>query len=189
MTVPVVRIALTSFRLACATVTTSRMFDYQSFTLLKLHARWIFTLGLAVSSAVDILIAGLLVYLFRSSRTEEGRLNHILDKLILYGLESGSLTCVGTILSMFCWVLIPQNLIFLGLYVVIGKLYSNSLFITLNTRKSIFPRQTECSCDARKPVLLMERRSLPSVKFPTELRIDVQTQVEYDIRSIGGSSV
>ncbi|KAJ7726374.1 hypothetical protein B0H16DRAFT_1735689 [Mycena metata] len=128
MTIPV--LVLTVFRLACASVTTSKMLNYQSFELLKLRARWIFTLGLAVSSAVDVLIAGLLVYLFRSNRTEIGRFNDILDKLLLYGLESGSLTCIGTVISLLCWVIIPQNLIFLGLYFVIGKLYANSLFLT-----------------------------------------------------------
>ncbi|KAJ6541655.1 hypothetical protein B0H19DRAFT_1381274 [Mycena capillaripes] len=157
MTIPV--LVLTCFRLACASVTTLRMLEYQSFELLKLRARWIFTLGLAVSSIVDVLIFGLLVYLFRSNRTGTGRFNHILDKLILYGLETGSLTCVGTIISMLCWVLMPQNLIFLGLYFVIGKLYANSLFITLNTRKSIRPRRETCLCKTRNPVLVLEPRN------------------------------
>ncbi|KAJ6479211.1 hypothetical protein C8R47DRAFT_1219140 [Mycena vitilis] len=85
-------IALTCSRLVFASITTFRMLDYQSFEMLQLRARCIFTLGLAVSSAVDILIASLLVYLFRWSRTEAGGINHVLDKLILYGLESGSLT-------------------------------------------------------------------------------------------------
>ncbi|KAJ7239749.1 hypothetical protein B0H12DRAFT_1237478 [Mycena haematopus] len=141
-------VVLTVFRLACASVTTSRMFNYQSFEMLKEHARWIFTLGLAVSSTVDVLICGLLVYLFRSNRTEAGRINHVLDKLVLYGLESGSLTCIGTITSMICWLAIP-NLVFLGIYFVIAKLYANSLFITLNTRNSIFPRNPTYSLDRR----------------------------------------
>ncbi|KAJ7631629.1 hypothetical protein DFH06DRAFT_1438780 [Mycena polygramma] len=136
MTAPA--IALTYSRLVCASITTFRMLDYQSFEMLQLRARWIFTLGLAVSSAVDVLIACLLVYLFRSSRTEAGGINHVLDKLILYGLESGSLTCVGTVMSMVCWVFVPQNLIFLGFYLVIGKLYSNSLFITCDLVPVLF---------------------------------------------------
>ncbi|KAJ7696739.1 hypothetical protein B0H17DRAFT_1130762 [Mycena rosella] len=40
---------------------------YRSYNLFQLHAHWIFTIGLGVSSAVDILITGLLVYLFQSN--------------------------------------------------------------------------------------------------------------------------
>jgi len=197
MTAPV--LVLTVFRLACASVTTSRMLSYESFEMLKLHARWIFTLGLAVSSAVDVLICGLLVYLFRSNRTEAGRLNHVLDKLILYGLESGSLTCIGTIVSMICWLAIPQNLIFLGVYFCIAKLYANSLFITLNTRNSIRPGNSTCSCEQKRPVMFLEPRpslragqhsaATSSTKVQTELQINVETQtnVQYDGRSIYSS--
>ncbi|KAJ7842246.1 hypothetical protein B0H14DRAFT_3139988 [Mycena olivaceomarginata] len=93
---------------------------YRSFAIFRLKARWIFTLGLSVSSAVDILITGFLVFLFRRNRTGTGRIDHVLDKLILYGLETGSLTCLGTIITMLLWIIKP-NLIFLGLHVVIAK--------------------------------------------------------------------
>ncbi|KAF8215730.1 hypothetical protein K438DRAFT_1560794 [Mycena galopus ATCC 62051] len=103
---------------------------YHRFDIFRVKARWIFTLGLSVSSAVDILITGWLVYLFRRNRTGSGRFNDILDKLILYGLETGSLTCLGTIITMLLWVITPKNLIFLGLHFVIAKLYANSLLVT-----------------------------------------------------------
>jgi hypothetical protein len=35
--------------------------------------KWIFTLGLSVSSAVDIIITGLLFYLFRDTKPETGQ--------------------------------------------------------------------------------------------------------------------
>ncbi|KAJ7019450.1 hypothetical protein C8F04DRAFT_1147425 [Mycena alexandri] len=111
---PLPVLALTLVRLTSQTVSTSEMFHYRSFDLFRLHARWIFTLGLSVSSAVDILIT---VFSF----------NHVIDKLILYGLETGIL---GTIVAMLLWVITPQNLIFLGLHVVIGKLYASSLLVT-----------------------------------------------------------
>ncbi|KAJ7842255.1 hypothetical protein B0H14DRAFT_1033217 [Mycena olivaceomarginata] len=183
-------IVLTVFRLACASVTTSRMFIYQSFELLKVHARWIFTLGLAVSSTVDILISGLLVYLFRSNRTEAGRLNHVLDKLILYGLECGSLTCIGTVMSMICWLAIP-NLVFLGLYFVIAKLYANSLFITLNTRNSIHPEKSTCSGEPRRAIMILDpllsfaadHATSAASKVQTQVEISVETNVQSDARS------
>ncbi|KAF7307619.1 hypothetical protein MIND_00557100 [Mycena indigotica] len=144
-------LCLTVFRLACAGVTTSRMFMYPTFTSFAIHARWIFSLGLAVSTTLDILITGLLVHLFRANRKGTSRINHILDRLILYGVEAGALTSLGTFLSMLFWLVKPDNLVFLGIYVVIEKLYANSLLATLNTRNSI--RQSRRSVTSVAPDL------------------------------------
>ncbi|KAJ7894545.1 hypothetical protein B0H13DRAFT_835885 [Mycena leptocephala] len=198
MALPV--LALTLLRLVAASVSTWEMLRYRSFDMFRVHARWIFTLGLSVSSAVDIIITGLLVYLFQKNRTGTGRLNHVIDKLILYGLETGSLTCLGTIIAMLLWVITPQNLIFLGLHVVIGKLYANSLLVTLNTRKNIQLSSSACASEQRSPVVFLERRAQkipgeylagPSGKVPTELQINVQTHtnVQYDGMSVASSNL
>ncbi|KAJ6541595.1 hypothetical protein B0H19DRAFT_1173741 [Mycena capillaripes] len=206
MVSPVVILAL--IRLGAASVSTWEMFHYKSFDLFKLHARWIFTLGLSVSSAVDILITGLLFFLFQSNRPEAGHLKHIIEKLMLYAFETGSLTCIGTIVSMICWVAMSQNLVFLGLHFVIGKLYANSLLVTLNTRQTIRRARTTASGE-RGPVLFLEthprtrkssapygvpstpaRQSLiedyPAGQSPKELQINVETvtSVQYDTGSM-----
>ncbi|KAJ7144780.1 hypothetical protein C8R43DRAFT_563911 [Mycena crocata] len=186
MASPVFLLAL--LRLVAASVSTWEMFHYKSYDLFKLHARWIFTLGLSVSSAVDVVITGLLFHLFQSSRPDAGNLNHVIDKLMLYAFETGSLTCIGTIVSMICWVAMSQNLIFLGLHFVIGKLYANSLLVTLNTRENIRRARSTSSGD-RGPVLYLDTRAQktsgpyfagPSSMMPTELQISVQTSVQYD---------
>ncbi|KAF8215734.1 hypothetical protein K438DRAFT_608440 [Mycena galopus ATCC 62051] len=200
MTLPI--LALTLLRLVAASVSTWEMLRYHRFDIFRVKARWIFTLGLSVSSAVDILITGWLVYLFRRNRTGSGRFNDILDKLILYGLETGSLTCLGTIITMLLWVITPKNLIFLGLHFVIAKLYANSLLVTLNTRKHIQVGHSSCSCCGQQkdhaPVVFLEPRTpktpqqfsdaLPS-KAPQELQINVQTHtnVQYDGASLASS--
>ncbi|KAJ7207503.1 hypothetical protein GGX14DRAFT_543582 [Mycena pura] len=198
MTVPV--LALTLLRLVAATVSTWEMLHYHSFGLFRVHARWIFTLGLSVSSIVDILLTGLLVYLFRTNRTETGSLNHIIDKLILYGVEAGSITCIATIISMLFWVITPNNLIFLGVHVAIGKLYANSLLATLNTRKSIRHDAGHCSCDHGTPVVYLERRpqkspglagssnKLSGVVTDLQINVETRTNVQFDGRSIASSA-
>ncbi|KAJ7053875.1 hypothetical protein C8F01DRAFT_1165127 [Mycena amicta] len=160
MVIPV--LVLSTFRLGCASVTTAKMFLYPTFTLFRVNARWIFSLGLAVSATLDVLITGLLVYLFRANRQGTGRMNDILDRLILYGVEAGSLTSLGTITSMLFWLAESHTLVFLGIYFVIEKLYANSLLATLNTRNSI--RQSgrgAASHDPSVPIVYLEppRRS------------------------------
>ncbi|KAK7063556.1 hypothetical protein R3P38DRAFT_2819069 [Favolaschia claudopus] len=157
MVAPVFILAL--LRLGSATATTSQMFHYNAFDTFKLHARWIFTLGLSVSSAVDVLITALIFYLFHSTRPDAGHLKHVIDKLILYAFETGSLTCIGTILSLICWVVMSHNLIFLGLHFVIGKLYANSLLVTLNTRQNIRQSRAPATSVDRGPVIFVDSSS------------------------------
>ncbi|KAF7340914.1 hypothetical protein MSAN_02076300 [Mycena sanguinolenta] len=125
-------------------------------------------------------------------------LNRILDKLILYGLETGSLTCLGTIITMLLWVMTPKNLIFLGLHVVITKLYANSLLVTLNTRNHIQVGRLNGSSDQSKdlgPVIFLEhhvpkspgtRLNGLSDKVPP-INVQTQTSVRYDGDSIASS--
>jgi len=98
LTIPIITLAV--LRLASASTSTAEMFSLRSFTAFKAHFRWLFTLGLTLSSAVDIIITGSLFFLLHGSRTEMGRLNLVIDSLIRYSFETGLLTCAGTIATM-----------------------------------------------------------------------------------------
>jgi len=126
-------------RLAAASVTTAEMVRLKTFTDFRHHYKWVFTLGLALSSAVDVLITGSLFYYLKQSKRESATrgLDQVIDSLIRYTFENGSLTAFATILSMICWITMPTNFIFMGLHFFISKLYANSLLVTLNTRKTL----------------------------------------------------
>ncbi|KAF8902212.1 hypothetical protein CPB84DRAFT_1678981 [Gymnopilus junonius] len=101
--------------------------SYPSF---RKHFRWLFSMGLGLSSALDILITFSMFFLLRNTRRQSIMLHSIIDSLILYAFEIGTLTSAATVASMLCWVLIDNSLIFLGLHFVVGKLYANSLLAT-----------------------------------------------------------
>jgi len=135
LTVPIVVLAV--LRLVSACVTTSFMLKLGTFPDFQADVKFIFTTGLALSTTVDVIITASLFVLLQSSRTGAATLDAVIDALIRYTFETSTLTCAGTIASMLCWAIIPSNLIFMGLHFVIGKLYANSLLVTLNTRDSI----------------------------------------------------
>ncbi|KAF5333055.1 hypothetical protein D9758_017860 [Tetrapyrgos nigripes] len=128
-------------RLVSATATTVEMLRLESFSEFRNQVRWLFTTGLALSSSVDIMITGSLFYLLHSSRQKGGHLDMVIDSLIIYTFETGSFTCAATIVSMICWIVKPTYLVFMGLHFVIGKLYANSLLVSLNMRKDLRSRQ------------------------------------------------
>ncbi|KAG6380655.1 hypothetical protein JVT61DRAFT_5025 [Boletus reticuloceps] len=98
---------------------------------------WVFTLGLSLSAFVDIVITTFLCYFLRSNRSLVPRTNRMIDTLTLWMVQNGSITCLAAIASLICWLVMPQNRIFLGLHFVVGKLYANSLLATLNARHKI----------------------------------------------------
>ncbi|KAJ7464540.1 hypothetical protein FB451DRAFT_1489996 [Mycena latifolia] len=85
MTVPVV--VLVALRLVLAAVTAAKMLQLQSLALIEIHASWLFTLALAISTALDIVTASLLVYLLLMHRTENGRFSDMIEYAEQYPLR------------------------------------------------------------------------------------------------------
>lgn len=135
ITLPILIFAF--LRLCSATLCTAEMIHTKTFTSFRANFRWLFTLGLALSCLVDILISVFLTYALQSNRRASTSLDHVINSVILYTLETGSLTGAATVISMIFWLVMPYNLIFMGMHFVISKLYANSLLATLNSRRLI----------------------------------------------------
>ncbi|KAF8185666.1 hypothetical protein BJ912DRAFT_478945 [Pholiota molesta] len=155
---PIVLLAV--LRLVAASASTAEMLRLQTFTGFRSNFGWIFTAGLALSSLIDILITSSLFILLQSNRTEAASpiVNAVIDSLMRYTFETGLLTCTGTVISLICWLVMPTNLIFMGLHFVIGKLYANSLLVTLNTRDAVRRARSESSKEFNGPVHLVNTR-------------------------------
>ncbi|KAL4068817.1 hypothetical protein V8B97DRAFT_750629 [Scleroderma yunnanense] len=122
ITLPIVILAFC--RLCSATLCTAEMIHSKTFSAFRANFRWLFTLGLALSCLVDILIAVFLTYTLRSNRRASTSLDHVINSVILYTLETGSLTGAATVVSMIFWLIMPYNLIFMALHFVISKYHA-----------------------------------------------------------------
>jgi len=188
-----VPIAVLAFLRVCsACVTSSEMLILKRFSVFIKEFRWVFTLGLSLSSTVDILITTTLCYNLETSRTGSSQLNRVINLLMLYTFENGLLTCIATIVSMVCWLTTPHDLIFMGIHFVISKLYANSLLVALNTRRQIRRGRPSLSGTFTQSVLPVltpanfggrgHRRNHSERVPPAEksLKVNVAKTVEYD---------
>jgi len=179
-------------RLCSASVTTAEMIHLKTFTEFKREFRWVFTLGLALSSLVDVLIAVFLCHSLRANRKASSSMDYVINSVILYTLENNSLTSAATVVSMICWLVMPTNLIFMGLHFVISKLYANSLLATLNARKQLRQERAQRGLSAELPLAFPGLA--PSNRFHsnhhnssrvdpigTKLEINVEKTVEYEV--------
>ncbi|KAH8823616.1 hypothetical protein DL96DRAFT_1615047 [Flagelloscypha sp. PMI_526] len=185
LTAPIFGLAILRVISACAT--TSQMLRYESFILFGHHAEWLFTTGLALSTAVDIIISVSMSILLNSTGKDAPSMVPVLNRLIMYTFEAGFLTSAGTVISMFFWIFREQNgLIFLGLHFVIAKLYATSLLITLNGRRELGKTrgQRVWVTSAARPRVTddnVEFAPSPTQRTPNTAKFDIEISVEHTV--------
>jgi len=91
----------------------------------------------ALSTTIDILIASSLCILLQRARTGFKKTDTVINRLIVFVVNTGMLTTLCATASLISLVASPHTLIYATFYFCIGRLYSNSLLATLNARKGI----------------------------------------------------
>ncbi|KAN0107049.1 hypothetical protein V8E52_010557 [Russula decolorans] len=87
------------------------------------------------SAVADILIAIAMTVLLRQATTVEGHFpNYILLRVVRLTIETNTLTASVAIASFVLYVAFPDNIYYTFTAGIIGKLYSNTLLVSLNNR-------------------------------------------------------
>ncbi|KAF8183575.1 hypothetical protein K438DRAFT_1839055 [Mycena galopus ATCC 62051] len=89
---------------------------------------WLLTFIWAVGSANDLTITATLVFLLHKQRDKAHKRTAVLvDKLILWTIETGLLTSITGLVELACFVTMKDNFIWIAFFAVVTRLYSNSL--------------------------------------------------------------
>ncbi|KAF9247140.1 hypothetical protein BU15DRAFT_69979 [Melanogaster broomeanus] len=91
----------------------------------------------AVAAAGDVLIAIFLCVLLQKSRTGFRKSDTMINKLILFSMNTGLLTSICAVASLVSISVWPNTFIYIMFYFCLGRLYCNSLLATLNARKGL----------------------------------------------------
>ncbi|KAJ7208206.1 hypothetical protein GGX14DRAFT_454159 [Mycena pura] len=99
---------------------------------------WLLTV-LWISGVVnDTMIAATLAFiLYRERNNAFTRMIPLVNKLIRWTIETGIVTSTATCLILICYFAMRTNYIFLAVFVVSSRLYSNSLLASLNSRATL----------------------------------------------------
>ncbi|KAF8972037.1 hypothetical protein BDZ97DRAFT_1782826 [Flammula alnicola] len=126
--------------------------------------RWLITSTFAIGGATDVLIAIFMSYYLRklASPWNLKSTTDILNRLIRWSLQTGMITSMTSVAVIIC--VRALILVWFSLYIILAKVYSNSLLVSLNAR----PRESS-PINTEKPVtttLRFERFQGPrSVSF------------------------
>ncbi|CAK5272512.1 unnamed protein product [Mycena citricolor] len=157
--------SLTTIRFGCTFAMMGVVLNISSLGELEAHYQWLMALGLSLGVGVDVLVAGSMCWcLWRLRSDGVVSTRKVVDKLILWTLESGIATG-GTSIGLLAFFFARSDLSWFPFYLILGKLFSNSMLAALNGRSHL--RQ-------------LDRRTEPSTKSGSALHMPVSSgQMEF----------
>ncbi|KAH7930000.1 hypothetical protein BV22DRAFT_1028967 [Leucogyrophana mollusca] len=110
-------------------------FHYTAWVVFRAHVFATMVVGWVLSALVDITIACTLCYYLHRRRTGMRRTDSIINRLLLYSINTGAVTSFFAVLVVVTFLTLPgaAYAAFVG---VQSKLYAVSLLATLNGRKT-----------------------------------------------------
>ncbi|KAH0588364.1 hypothetical protein H2248_004221 [Termitomyces sp. 'cryptogamus'] len=98
---------------------------------------WLFVITLIFSTSNDVLITvSLCYYLWTYRGGTLARMKTIIDKLILWTIQTGLITSCGTTIQLILF-LVLDNYGWLAIFLIVPRLFSNSLMASLNARADL----------------------------------------------------
>ncbi|KAJ7864747.1 hypothetical protein B0H14DRAFT_428376 [Mycena olivaceomarginata] len=115
--------------------TTLRMTSFPTYAA---QWGWLLTSVWCISAANDLTITTSLVtnLIIQRSRIHK-RTVPLIDKLIMWTIETGMVTSLTALAVMICFFTMPHNFIWFCLFISLPGLFSNSLLASLNSRTTL----------------------------------------------------
>ncbi|KAI0767391.1 hypothetical protein C8Q74DRAFT_1280112 [Fomes fomentarius] len=127
------------FGFGCAITVEGFKRDLEQFK----HVTWMVSIFYGVAVLVDILLTTTLIAVLLKSRTGFRRTDSAIEVLILYSINTGLLTSIVGLVCFVFAIIIPGNLVYIGVSIIGTKLYANSVLAVLNSRRALSNRLME----------------------------------------------
>ncbi|KAJ7166138.1 hypothetical protein C8R46DRAFT_1219892 [Mycena filopes] len=132
--------------LLCMCLTFARLVGIIGLSTIALHAYpipeyneragWIIEAIVIISAAVDTTLATTLCYYLSSWRLDKSRVLHkIVNQIMIWTVEPGAATIFGALGLLVTYLTMKDNYVYVGFFVIIPKLFANSLLLSLNARE------------------------------------------------------
>lgn len=133
----------------------------------------------AITAASDVLIAACLCFLLQKSRTGFRRSDTMINRLMLFSLNTGLLTSIFAVASLISISVWPNAFIYIGFYFCVGRLYCNSLLATLNARRII--RATSTDDDVSMSLQGVKKSNLATSQRPMANNISIKIDTTHEL--------
>ncbi|KAI0326508.1 hypothetical protein GY45DRAFT_1328855 [Cubamyces sp. BRFM 1775] len=104
---------------------------------------WLFSAAFGCATLAELFLTGTLIVVLLRSRTGYKRTDSTIEILIMYAVNTGLLVGIFDLSSFTFALILPGNLIYVGVGSVGVKLYATSVLAVLNSRRSLSERLTQ----------------------------------------------
>jgi len=94
------------------------------------------TFGAAALS--DIAVTACLFYFLCASEKPFSSSDSLFDKFLVYVINTGLLRSLVAVTALICIVTMKSNLVFIGVFFILSKMYTNSFMAVLNARRHTY---------------------------------------------------
>ncbi|KAJ7626271.1 hypothetical protein DFH06DRAFT_1228419 [Mycena polygramma] len=98
---------------------------------------WLVESILIINLIVDIVNTSALTYYLNRGRTGFKGTDRVLEKLVVWTIETGLITAIAAAVQLAVFKLLPTSALWIGISLFYAKLYSNSFYAILNSRSVI----------------------------------------------------
>ncbi|KAJ7144523.1 hypothetical protein C8R44DRAFT_865433 [Mycena epipterygia] len=179
-----IAVSLVSWSACVLLLVTGVKFDKLSFLPDTIKLKRLVIVAMALSAGADTTISLVLVYLLHSSKRGFKRSTDMINRLIVFTSSTGLPTSVFALLTTVSIAVFPNTLLYILFFQLMGRLYTNSLLVTLNSREYIksvgeLAGQEFFSLEiATRPT-----NSPPAQQDPIAVRIETDVMRAFDVRS------
>ncbi|KAF7341179.1 hypothetical protein MVEN_01852800 [Mycena venus] len=115
-------------------------------TLLSVQLKYLFQVielkplgitSMTLTAVTDVAISVSMVILLQASKTGYKRTTDLINRLMIFTFNTGLPPAISAILCNVTIVLWPNTFVFIFFFLILGRLYTNSLLVTLNSRDYI----------------------------------------------------
>ncbi|KAF9461111.1 hypothetical protein BDZ94DRAFT_1264621 [Collybia nuda] len=128
-----------------AIVSGVKALQLHDLTVLQARAHTSITIWLVGSAICDIIIAAFLVYFLWRRASSFKATQALVTKIMRLTIETGSLTAAVAIIDVALFLAFPEHNFHVAPALILGKLYSNTLVTTLNSRLAIVNGRNDTS--------------------------------------------
>ncbi|KAJ6620713.1 hypothetical protein B0H10DRAFT_2020188 [Mycena sp. CBHHK59/15] len=101
-----------------------------------------------LSAITDIVISVVLIYLLHSSKTGFRRTTDLMNRLIVFTFNTGLPTSFSALLATISIAIWPNTFLYIFFFLLLGRLYTNSILVTLNCREYIREANNKATQDS-----------------------------------------
>ncbi|KAF7308557.1 hypothetical protein HMN09_00704800 [Mycena chlorophos] len=91
----------------------------------------------SLSAGTDVVISLTLITLLQTSKTGFKRSTDLINRLMIFTFNTGLPTSISALLATICIAAFPSTFLYIFFFLLLGRFYTNSLLVTLNSREYI----------------------------------------------------